>query len=121
VAGVPAIPLDLPGASTQLINGRVLVLGMAVGELTGAAAAKVRFRDGTTVNGGRILPVTLGANETVRDWFGDFGFLYQQGVFFELVSGSVEGCIYVTPEDLLGPGGFGKLITGLYEGIERVG
>ena len=67
-----------------------VLLGVMVGESTGGGVAKVRFRDGTTVAGGRIISFTLAASESVRDWFGTAGILFQQGLFFELVGGSVE-------------------------------
>ena len=120
MGGVPAVALDLPGASAMLLGGRCLVLGVAIGESTGAATAKARIRDGTAVTGTRLVPFTLAANESVRDWFGDFGFVYEQGVFFELVSGTVEGSVLVVPETILGPDGFRKLIYGLHEGTEHV-
>jgi hypothetical protein len=120
VSGIPAEPFDLPTASGVIVAGRLLVMGVFIGESTGAATAKVRFRDGSAVTGTRLTPYTLAANESVRDWFGDYGYVYQQGVFMELVSGSVEGSIMVVPESSLGPAGFAKLVAGLIEGVESV-
>lgn len=118
---VPAQPENIPTASAQIVNGRVLVMGYAVAETTGSATAALRLRDGTTSAGTRILPIHLAINESVRDWFGPNGIVYEQGIFVEVVSGAIEGSIYCIPETLLGPDGFRKLIRGLTEGAEYVG
>ena len=115
---VPAQPENVPTASASLISGRVLVFGYAVAETTGSATAALRLRDGTASSGTRILPIHLAANESVRDWFGPNGIVYQQGIYVEVVSGAIEGSIWIIPESLVGPNVFGKLVSGRFEGVE---
>ena len=117
---VPATPFDIPAASAQLAAGRMLVMGVIIGESSGVATAKVRIRDGVTVAGTRVLPFTLAANESVRDWFGDYGIVYEQGLFVEVVAGAVEGSIAVVLESRIGPGAFARLVHSLVEGVEHV-
>jgi hypothetical protein len=80
-------PADAPGR----------LMGYAVRETTATpgATAMVRFRSGTTVSGTLLgAGVTVGANESVREWFGPAGINVPTAVFLERVSGSTEVTVY---------------------------
>lgn len=71
-------------------------------ETTGTTRATVRLRDGADANAAVIVPISLSAGESTRDWLGPQGIPCKAGVYLEVVSGSVEGNIVVAirkPED----------------------
>lgn len=79
-------------------------------ESTGGAAALMRLRDGTAVTAPDSIPIRLGFGESARDWFTGPGVLLQRGVFYELVSGEIEGVVWVIPETLIGRHAFAGLL-----------
>lgn len=85
--------IALPGASGALTGAAGVLLGFSMRESGGVAAAVVRLRDGA-VGGAILATVSLAVGESVRDWFGDRGVNVPTGIFFELVSGAVEGAVY---------------------------
>lgn len=119
---VPSIPLDIVSgaASSQLIAGRVIVTGIMVRETSGAASATMRLHDGG-VGGLSIIPITLAANESIRDWWQPGGIVYERAIFYELVTGTIEGIVTCIPEDLVGPQTFAAIVQGYQEGAEYVG
>lgn len=90
--------IEIPAASRLLIRGRCLLKGWAVRETAGVTNARLALRDGTTASGRRIVPISLLANESTRDWLSEEGIAFEQGVFFELVAGTIEGSVWVIPE-----------------------
>jgi len=85
--------------SGMLVTGACRVLFHAFKESTGSAPAAYNLTDGNATGAKVILPITLGANESTRDWLGNKGLEVQDGVYFQLVSGSVIGNIQVVMED----------------------
>jgi hypothetical protein len=88
-----AEPRLLLGVSQKLSNSPGRLAGVALRETAGAAAV-VRVRDGFDANGDLILPIALAANASILEWFLPGGISYTAGLFFEVVSGAVEGCLY---------------------------
>lgn len=81
----PVAPADATGR----------LLGYAIRETTGSAAATVRFRSGTTVAGTPLgAGVTLAANESVREWFGPSGINVPTAIFLERIAGDTEVTVY---------------------------
>lgn len=72
-----------------------VLLGFAVAERAGATAS-FRLRDGKLVTSPVLYPlVTLTANQSLREWFGDVGIdILSDAIFLQVVSGSIEGNIY---------------------------
>lgn len=96
---VPAADaIELPAASRLLLRGRGLLKGYAVRESSATATARLTIRDGSSASGRIIVPLTLQINESVRDWFSEEGIAFEQGIFFELVAGTIEGSVFVIPE-----------------------
>lgn len=93
------IPLPTPLASGQLdfASGRVTWWGFR--ETTGTASAVFRLWDSSTNAGKLLVPFTLSPNESTRDVPGWHGLVYETGLFFELVSGTVEGALEVVNLD----------------------
>jgi hypothetical protein len=97
-----AVVKQLPTLSAGTIPRRQLtavqnrLMGYAVRETTGAAAAVVELRDGADgADGDLVVPIDLKAGETVRDWFGDIGLEVAVGLVVVVVSGAVDGAVYL--------------------------
>ena len=91
-AGARTVPVHGAWVASSVSN---VVAGYAVRETTGAAAATVILRNGTDATGEEIVPVTLAAGESVRDWFGARGPSFDQGVFVDVVTGDIAGAIFL--------------------------
>lgn len=80
----------------EVIGDAHLLCGWSVRETTGAAAAVFRLHDGRDVTAPILASANLAANESIRDNFATPGIRIRTGgVFLEVVSGSIEGVIYV--------------------------
>jgi hypothetical protein len=94
--------LRLPADSTypsQLITGGGRLLGWALLETTGTAAATAVIRDGTAATGNLLVPISLSAGQSTRDWESIHPMPYYQGIFLQNVTGAWEGSIWVQPCD----------------------
>jgi hypothetical protein len=94
---VKPLLINMPAASGQLINtGGCLTLHASL-ETTGSAAATYRLWDGTSnaSTGKLVLPVSLTAGQSTRDFFGLHIVKFTTGLYYELVSGSVQGNVAV--------------------------
>lgn len=93
-------PAAAVSGSRAINTGDISVLtGYAVAETTGAATAAIRLRDGNNANGEVIARINLVANESVRDFWTPAGVRVFTGhLFLEVLSGSVEGVVYWTPQ-----------------------
>lgn len=92
---IRTIPISAGQLSGQLISGAGRLLVHTIEETTGAAGAKYTLFDGTGVSGTPLVPVTLAANESSRDYFGRHGIPFLTGVYIQVISGSVLGAIVV--------------------------
>jgi hypothetical protein len=92
-------PTNLPAASALLYSGAGKVVGWAFRETTGTTTAVIRLWDGTANTGRLIAPIALGAGQSTRDSTPIGGILTLQGVYFELVSGTVEGSVWIADTD----------------------
>lgn len=71
------------------------LVGYGLYETSGITGAKVMLRDG--IDGGEIVvPIVLGPGESVRDFFGDAGLSFTTGLYFNVVSGAVDGAVYLS-------------------------
>lgn len=78
--------------------------GWSFEETTGAAVAQLELIDGSSDSGDRIVPITLLANESTRDWLGRPGIQITRGVYLKVVAGSVRATIWylgLSDEELL--------------------
>lgn len=96
-----ARPVTLAGspvASQKIATTSGRLVGCALRETTGAAGAVIRLRHGIDVNGEVLVPITLAAGESTRDaWPLAVSFI--DGLYFELVSGAVEGAVFLGAVD----------------------
>ncbi len=83
------------GGTTRVANTPTAVMGYALRETSGVAPAVLVLRDGSDANGDTLIPITLAAGESVRDWFGPAGVNVSAGVFADLVSGAIDGTVFL--------------------------
>lgn len=87
--------IPLPAASGILTNESGCLLFYAARETSGAAAATLRLRDGSTGAGTLILPVGLLSAGSSSSGFQRCAIPFRQGLFYELVAGAIEGSVSV--------------------------
>lgn len=85
--------VNLTGAH-QLVNVGGAYLGHSVKESTGNAAAEIDLYDGTGSGGILLCPITLNANESIRDWFPLPGVTVTGGLWADVTAGEVSGAVY---------------------------
>ena len=85
--------LNMPAASGILYNGSGCLTLHASRETTGTTAAVYQLWDGASNQGTLIVPVSLSASESTRDFFPSHLVPFKTGLYFELVSGTIEGAI----------------------------
>ncbi len=90
-----SLPFGPTAANVVILTGDALVLGWAVKESTGLAAASFSLFDGADATGTRIAPVTLNQGQSVRDMLPPPGVDALVGVFLRVDSGTVEGSIFM--------------------------
>jgi len=87
--------INFPAASGQLTNEAGCIGYFAVKNTSNSAAAAFRLWDGSTNAGYEILPINLAANESTSDRIGWHYQRFETGLYYELLSGGVEGSISV--------------------------
>lgn len=91
--GAAAVPYNVTG-SGQVFTGRCIFRGLSVRETAGATAA-VRLYDNTSAAGTIVAPVSLPANGSFSIAAPDGGVQAGIGLFWSVVSGTVEGSVWV--------------------------
>lgn len=66
------------------------LMGFSARETTAAAGAVFNLRHGTAVTDPILVTVTLGANESSREWYGPDGLAAPSGIFLDRVSGTSQ-------------------------------
>jgi hypothetical protein len=80
------------------VTGKNYLLGFAVRETAGASAV-FRLRDGMDSSSPIVIPVALAANESRSDYLPfNGGIRFRNGIYIEIVSGSVEGTLFTEVE-----------------------
>ena len=87
--------IDLPAASGVLVNYAGCLTVHSTRETSGTAAAVYRLWDGSTNEGTLLLPVSLAISESTRDDFYNHHIVFRTGLYYELVSGTIEGSVSV--------------------------
>jgi len=89
-----SVSITLSAASKVLINTAGCVVVHATRETAGSTAV-YRLWDSDSAAGALLLPVSLVANESTRDDFQPHHLPFNTGLYFELVSGTLEGSVTV--------------------------
>lgn len=97
-ARVVPIPGSVNGAAASSVvsssPGRLAGFGLAE---TAGVGATIRLHDGTDTSGDVIMRIDLAANESAREWYMPHGIGFTYGLFVEIVSGAIEGSVYLGP------------------------
>lgn len=93
----PARPVPVPATTaSRLIYGRgAVVMGWSFVESTGAATARVNLYNGHDATGTLVVPISLLAAESTRDYLSPAGVYFDSGVWLEVVTGSITGSVWV--------------------------
>lgn len=84
------------GGGGPVVFGRGRFAGYALRETTGTAPAVVRLRDGIDPGGSLIVPITIPAGGSLDKYLTLDGVVkFANGLYVELVSGSVEGSVLI--------------------------
>ena len=82
-------------ANTSISRNLGRLAGYSIRETSGTASAVVRIRDGFDNTGDILLTISLTAAESTRDWFMPGGIAFTIGCYLEVVSGAVEGAVFL--------------------------
>lgn len=82
-------------ADLALIGRECRLYGWSLAEAGGTDPATVVLYDGASNNGNLIAPIGLLANGSTFAWLGQPGLRVRQGVYLDLVAGTVFGSIWV--------------------------
>lgn len=97
--GARPVPVGLSaGGTTRPATSDGSLVGFALRETTGAAAAVVELRESDAA-GPLLVPITLTAGASVREWFAPGGVNFSNGLFVVVVSGSVDGSVFLRAGD----------------------
>lgn len=86
-----ALTVNFPPASGSILTTGGCLTVHASRETTGSAGAVYRLWDGSGPNGTLLLPISLTASESTRDDFYAHHLTFRVGLYYELVSGALEG------------------------------
>ena len=93
-AGETKIPGDKVGAEESVVKSVEVLYGWIISESTGTAGAKFRLWDGTSNAGNYLGTVTLGENESNREFFPvETPAIRNNAIYLEIVSGKLEGLV----------------------------
>lgn len=91
----------LTGIDGKVRNGPCRLIGFAVRESGGTASATMLVYDGLTA-AGAVIPVSLAAGESAREWWGEMGdgiepgVLMEEGIYIDFGgTGTVQGVLFM--------------------------
>lgn len=97
-ARVVQIGASVGGTARPTTAANALV-GYGIRNLSDVDPATVLLRDGGDNAGDLVMPLVLAPAESARDWFGPGGLGLSQGLFVDVVSGAVDGAVYLRGVD----------------------
>lgn len=80
---------------TLLIGGAGIITGWSWVEPTNAAGAAFDLYDGQNATGTLLASITLLQNESTRDLIAGAGLEFRQGLYLDILSGSVKGAVWI--------------------------
>lgn len=80
--------------SGLVMGGQGVLRGFGIMNTSATNPATVYILGGIDANAPLLVPVTLAANESVRDFFGESGIRTDRGLYVNVISGTVYGSIY---------------------------
>ena len=89
------LPIATTTSDVDVYEGAAILHGWAWRETTDAARTEFELRDGS--GGPLIVPVTLSAGQSTRDWLSGTGILVRTGLYLRVLSGSVSASLWFRP------------------------
>lgn len=97
-AGYIVVPV-LTVADIAMVSGRATLMGWSLMEDAGTPAlASLYLRDGTSASGAIVAAIKMAASGSNNNWLGDIdngGVTLKNGLFLDMIAGSVSGAIYL--------------------------
>jgi hypothetical protein len=87
------VTFDLNAKGSVLLDFSVRLVGWALRNKSVSNPANIDLYDGADTSGTPVFPVTLAANESVRDLFPDGGVLLLNALYANITLGEVAGCV----------------------------
>lgn len=84
--------IALTGSDQLAYTGRSFYCGFSVRETAGSTAA-IRVYDNTSGSGTLLDTISLAANESARENYGTDPLSAENGIYVDIVSGTVEGSV----------------------------
>lgn len=94
--GAGARPI-VNGQSIRLATSSGQLAGFSLRETSGAAPAVVRLLDGSDASGDILFTVALLAGASNHEWLLPHGLFYGAGLFVQVLTGTIEGAIFLGP------------------------
>lgn len=91
---VNTLPFRLITASQPLFARECRLYGWSFVEDTDTDPASIELIDGGNANGALVVPITLSAGQSTRDWLGKPGLEVRSGLYLNVISGSVSGSVW---------------------------
>lgn len=93
------VPFVVPTSTSGLVVVTLpcYVFGWSFEETTGTAAARVALRNARSSDGSSVVQLPLTAGQATRDWPGLPGLWFEGGLFVDVSSGSIQGCVWAMP------------------------
>lgn len=82
------------GSNKTLVAFGTSMLGWSLTNTSSSVAATINVLDGADTTGELVFPITLAANESIRDWFGPNGIWFNVGITVQVTSGNVSGTVF---------------------------
>lgn len=90
-------PIPTITAGQQVYLGPAVLYGWAFEETTTSAVARLNLYDGTANTGKLVVPISLSADQSTRDYLPGNGVEIRTGVFLDVTAGSIDGSVWIVP------------------------
>lgn len=79
----------------RTVQREVYLYGYSIYETSGAASAQLNIYNGVDNTGLLVCPILLAKSQSAEDWFGPQGIELDVGLFTSVISGAVNGSLFV--------------------------
>jgi hypothetical protein len=112
--------INLPSVSGLLDNSAGRILWHSELETSGVNPATFRLWDGSGTGSKLLMAVSLTAGQSTRDNFARPYLAYQGGMYYELVTGAIQGSLVIIPWHVWEDDGMRALVLGenIYINVE---
>lgn len=82
------------GTHLVLVQFGIDLVGWSLANTSSSVAANINILDGGDTTGEIVFPITLAANESIRDWFPEKGVWFNVGLTVNVTAGNVQGTVF---------------------------